>query len=1048
MSGRTTVLHVEPSDDARSRVSEALADAGMTVKPVGDLSAARAALDRSSFDCVVVEAAFPDGDGLSLADAVDGAFVCYTDAGDESLAGRAVAAGADGYVPKGDGVSTLVDRVTALLDDAERSDAGSPASAAGDADRHLSMLVEQSPLAIVEWNLDFRVAEWNPAAEELFGYERAEALGRGPTELILPAAEREGVEAMWDDLLAGEGGRRGTNTNVRKNGETVVCEWNNAPLVSDDGEVVGVLSFVRDVTEQVRRTEALESLQETTREMMRAETKDDVAGAVVDAVTDLLDRRLAGVRLYDEETGCLEPVATADVAVSVLGELPPVGPGDGILWDAYAADERTVYDAVPVNETVYGDAFPESIGSVSYFPLGDHGVLVLGSRETEGFDDTDVPLANILATTAAAALDSAERRRELERRDTIVEAVGDGVYALDAESRYTAVNDTMLTITGYEREELLGEHASVLMDDDDVEAGRDLVADLVAGEGDPVKTHEVTVKTREGDRIPCEVNMSLLPSDAEFEGTVGTVRDVSERKEVEAALRRQKRKVRNLHEVASDLDACETEAEVYEQAITAARQVLNFDVCAVQRIEGDESVIVALSSGPVPDEIDRRSELGGDLVAVTYRTGDTWRVHDVRESDVADPVLDEYRSALSVPIGDVGVFQAVSTSVSAFDESDEELAELLMAHVANALERVRFESELREERDRFAALFENVPDPVVSVRNDEDGVPVFTNANPAFECVFGYDADAVLGESVHDYLVPPERRSEAESISRRAAAGETLEREVKRQTTDGLREFLLTVVPVRLDEFNPERYVVYTDITERKQRRKRVEVLNRVLRHDLRNGMNIIRGYAETLSGEVSPELGTAVDAIENRATELIELAEKTRTVERTFGDGTRGVGPTDVSREVAAVADRVREEYPSASVEYSVPDRALANADGLLETAVYHVVENAVIHNDRDNPSVRIDVQHEADSVAIAVRDDGPGIRRTERELLFEDREITQLRHASGLGLWLVNWVVDGSGGTLSFADNDPRGSVVTIRMPRAGQEVPAGETEVGSDP
>jgi PAS domain S-box-containing protein len=1047
MSRRTTVLHVDPSDDARSRVSEAFADAGMTVKPVGDLSAARAALDRSSFDCVVVGAAFPDGDGLSLADAVDGAFVCYTGAGDESLAGRAVAAGADGYVPKGDGVSTLVDRVTALLDDAERSDAGSSASAAGDADHHLPMLVEQSPLAVVEWDLDFRVAEWNPAAEELFGYERAEALGRGPTELILPAAEREGVEAMWDDLLAGEGGRRGTNTNVRKNGETVVCEWNNAPLVSDDGEVVGVLSFVRDVTDQVRRTEALESLQETTREMMRAETKDDVAGTVVDAVTDLLDRRLAGVRLYDEETGCLEPVATTDVAVSILGELPPIGPGDGILWDAYAADERTVYDAVPVNETVYGDALPESIGSVSYFPLGDHGVLVLGSRETEGFDDTDVPLANILATTAGAALDSAERRRELERRDTIVEAVGDGVYALDAESRYTAVNDTMLTITGYEREELLGEHASVLMDDDDVEAGRRLVADLVAGEGDPVKTHEITVKTRDGDRIPCEVNMSLIPSDAEFEGTVGTVRDVSERKEVEAALRRQKRKVRNLHEVASDLDACETEAEIYEQAVTAARRVLNFDVCAVQRIEGDESVIVALSSGPIPDEIDRRSELGGDLVTVTYRTGETRRVRDARESDVADPASDEYRSALSVPIGDASVFQAVSTSVGAFDESDEELAELLMAHVANALERVRFESELREERDRFAALFENVPDPVVSVRNDEDGVPVFTNVNPAFECVFGYDADAVLGESVHDYLVPPERRSEAESISRRAAAGETLEREVKRQTTDGLREFLLTVVPARLDELNPERYVVYTDITERKQRRKRVEVLNRVLRHDLRNGMNIIRGYAETLSGEISPELGTAVDAIENRATELIELAEKTRTVERTLGDGTRGAGPTDVSREVAAVADRVREEYPFASVEYSVPDCALANADGLLETAVYHVVENAVLHNDRENPSVRIDVQHEADSVAIAVRDDGPGIPRTERELLFEDREITQLRHASGLGLWLVNWVVDGSGGTLSFADNDPRGSVVTIRMPRARQEVPAGETEVESD-
>ncbi|NHN46901.1 PAS domain S-box protein [Halostella sp. JP-L12] len=1047
MSKRKTVLHVDPASAVRSRVRDALSDAGASVESVGDLSAARAALDEASFDCVVAETALPDGDGLSLIDAAAGAFVAYTDAGDESLAGRAVAAGADGYVPKADGVATLVERVTALLDGGEeRSDEPSAERAASTA-AGLSMLVEQSPLPIVEWDLDFRVAAWNPAAEELFGYERAEALGRAPTELILPAAEREAVDAVWEDLVAGEGGRRIVNENVRKDGETVVCEWNSAPLVSDAGEVVGVLSFVRDVSEQVRRTEALESLQETTREMMRAETKDGVAETVVDAAFDLLGQPLAGVRLYDAETGRLESAAATDAAVELLGDLPSVGPGDGIMWEAFAADEHAVYDAVPVDETVYGDAFPDGIGSVSYFPLGDHGVLVLGSRETSGFDDTDVHLANVVATTTAAALDSAERRRELERRDTIVEAVGDGVYALDADGRYTAVNDTMLTITGYDREELLGEHVSVLLDDEDVEAGRRLVADLLDDGSDPVQTYDISLTTRDGDRIPCEVNMSLLPADAGFEGTVGTVRDVSERKEMEDALRRQKRKVRNLHEVASDLDACETEAEIYDQAVEAAQQVLNFDICAAQRIEGDESVIVALSSGPLPDEVETRRELGDNLVTATHRSGETHRIDDARESDIADPVSDDYRGVLSVPIGDVGVFQAVSTTVGAFDESDAELAELLMSHVANALERVRFESDLREERDRFAALFENVPDPVVSVRDGEDGDPVFTDVNPAFERVFGYDADAVVGESVYDYLVPPEERSEARALSRRAAAGETLEREVERRTTDGIREFLATVVPVRLGERHPERYVVYTDITERKQRRKRVEVLNRVLRHDLRNGMNIIRGYAETLSRDVSPDLSPAVDAIEDRATELIELAEKTRAVERTLGDGERAAGPTDVASEAAAVAERVREEYPFATVECSVPDRALASADSLLETAIYHVVENAVLHNDRTDPTVRVEVRHEDDAVAVEVRDEGPGIPQMERELLFEDREITQLRHASGLGLWLVNWVVEQSGGALTFADNEPRGSVVTIRVPRARRGTRAGETEVESD-
>ena len=68
-----------------------------------------------------------------------------------------------------------------------------------------------------------------------------------------------------------------------------------------------------------------------------------------------------------------------------------------------------------------------------------------------------------------------------------------------------------------------------------------------------------------------------------------------------------------------------------------------------------------------------------------------------------------------------------------------------------------------------------------------------------------------------------------------------------------------------------------------------------------------------------------------------------------------------------------------------------------------------------------------------MSVADDGPGIPSSERALISEEQEITQLRHASGLGLWLVNWVVTQSGGWLSFEDNDPRGTVVTLHVPLA---------------
>ena len=114
------------------------------------------------------------------------------------------------------------------------------------------------------------------------------------------------------------------------------------------------------------------------------------------------------------------------------------------------------------------------------------------------------------------------------------------------------------------------------------------------------------------------------------------------------------------------------------------------------------------------------------------------------------------------------------------------------------------------------------------------------------------------------------------------------------------------------------------------------------------------------------------------------------------------------------------------------MPDSAHARADNMLRTAIRHVLDNAIVHNE-GVASVSVDVSTDDQYVTVTVEDDGPGIPRAERELLEDDREITQLRHASGLGLWLVNWVVTQSGGTLSFETDGVDGTRVIITVPRA---------------
>jgi PAS domain S-box-containing protein len=136
--------------------------------------------------------------------------------------------------------------------------------------------------------------------------------------------------------------------------------------------------------------------------------------------------------------------------------------------------------------------------------------------------------------------------------------------------------------------------------------------------------------------------------------------------------------------------------------------------------------------------------------------------------------------------------------------------------VDDITERIRHEQALKDERDRFETLFDNLPTPVVHgvLR---DGQFVVSTVNAAFERVFGFEAEAVQGADVDDLLVPADRRTDAVEIARRAAEAGPVREEVRRQTTNGARDFQVQVTARQREEGPAEVYAIYTDITERKQ---------------------------------------------------------------------------------------------------------------------------------------------------------------------------------------------------------------------------------------
>ncbi|HEY1170405.1 MAG TPA: PAS domain S-box protein [Verrucomicrobiae bacterium] len=138
-------------------------------------------------------------------------------------------------------------------------------------DQKLKLHFEQTPLAVIEWDLGFHAIDWNPGAEKTFGYSAQEAIGRHASELIVPESARRHVNEVWQALLvANSFGQRSTNQNCTKDGRMIVCDWYNTPVTDREGKVISVITLAMDVTEQRHVADALEEEKELLSVTMRS----------------------------------------------------------------------------------------------------------------------------------------------------------------------------------------------------------------------------------------------------------------------------------------------------------------------------------------------------------------------------------------------------------------------------------------------------------------------------------------------------------------------------------------------------------------------------------------------------------------------------------------------------------------------------------------------------------------------------------------------------------------------------------------------------------
>lgn len=218
-----------------------------------------------------------------------------------------------------------------------------------------------------------------------------------------------------------------------------------------------------------------------------------------------------------------------------------------------------------------------------------------------------------------------------------------------------------------------------------------------------------------------------------------------------------------------------------------------------------------------------------------------------------------------------------------------------------------------------------------------------------------------------------------------------------------------------------------------REREQRLGVLNRVLRHNLQNDMNVILGYVEMIPELDDDEREDVVETIVSKGTGLVEHGRKARQIEEAMRAAEEGQTEHDLTEIVETALEDLRAEYPDATVENDLPDALPVVAIESLRFAVESVCENALEHNDGDEPYLGVSAEIRDDAVALRIEDDGPGIPDYERKVVSEAEE-TDLEHGSGLGLFLATWVVEKSDGALEMEPGADGGTTVTMTLPLAG--------------
>ena len=385
---------------------------------------------------------------------------------------------------------------------------------------------------------------------------------------------------------------------------------------------------------------------------------------------------------------------------------------------------------------------------------------------------------------------------------------------------------------------------------------------------------------------------------------------------------------------------------------------------------------------------------------------------------------DPFVAALSASVGSVGGQRCVVTTVRNVSgrkgREDEERS-----------------SDSGEEVGWFEELVEHVPTGIFRARLDPN--EPFLEANPTMVDLF----DATTRT---DLLSTPVGAIYADgddctAFFERLEEERVVSEKIELRTLDG-ETFWGQVTACRFTDSDGETYVdgAIKDVTETREHRRvleeqneRLQLLNRIVRHDIRNDMQIIQGMADLLGDVADSSDSPHLETIQSRTEHVIELTDLMgELMDALVAESGNELEPTNLSFVLDREVRGAQSSHPESTIRTrgNVP-LVEVQANDMLRSVFRNLLTNAVRHHDGEEPTVEVSAEIEDDGwVLVQVADDGPGIDPERRDVVFGKGEKGIDSEGTGLGLYLVYALVDHYGGSVWIEDNDPRGSVFNVRL------------------